>query len=180
MKYIIFYIIDIFRFLCVRPYRRVIREFRNCKAKLQSGSYAGSLQVGGPTNLTKNTHLGRNANFNGLVVNGGGEVRIGDNFHSGPDCLFICQNHNFNEGKAVPYDSTYIYKDIEIGDNVWLGSRVIVLGGVTIGEGAIIQAGSCVVSDIPACAIAGGHPAKVFAYRNIEHYEKLKSERKFL
>ena len=48
------------------------------------------------------------------------------------------------------------------------------LGGVHIGEGAIIQAGSVVVSDIPPYAIAGGHPAKVFKYRDIDHFEYLK------
>ena len=57
--------------------------------------------------------------------------------------------------------------------------RVIVLGGVTIGEGAIIQAGSVVVNDIPKYAIAGGHPAKVFAARDIAHYEELKALGKF-
>ena len=61
------------------------------------------------------------------------------------------------------------------------GSVIAVLfwGGVTIGEGAIIQAGSVVVSDIPKYAIAGGHPAKVFKYRDIDHYERLKAEAKF-
>ena len=48
-----------------------------------------------------------------------------------------------------------------IGDNVWLGSRVIVLKGVTIGEGAVIAAGSVVTRDIPARVVAGGVPAKV-------------------
>lgn len=53
------------------------------------------------------------------------------------------------------------------------------IGGVVIGEGAIIQAGSVVVSDVPDCAIAGGHPAKVFSYRNKEHYYQLKKEKRF-
>ena len=66
-----------------------------------------------------------------------------------------------------------------IEDNVWLGNRVTILPGVTIGEGAIIQAGSTVVRDIEKYAIAGGHPAKVFKYRDIDHYEKLKNEGKF-
>ena len=48
-----------------------------------------------------------------------------------------------------------------------------------IGEGAIIQAGSTVVKDIEKYGIAGGHPAKVFKYRDIDHYEKLKKEGKF-
>lgn len=53
------------------------------------------------------------------------------------------------------------------------------LGGVKIGEGAIIQAGSVVTRNIPSCAVAGGHPAVVFKYRDKEHYYKLKSEGKF-
>ena len=72
-----------------------------------------------------------------------------------------------------------ISKDVVIEENVWLGNRVIILPGVTVGEGAIIQAGSVVVKDIPKYAIAGGHPAKVFKYRDIDHYEKLKREGKF-
>lgn len=56
---------------------------------------------------------------------------------------------------------------------------MIVLGGVRIGEGAIIQAGSVVVKDIPRCAIAGGHPAAVFKYRDIEHYDTLKAAGEF-
>lgn len=125
-----------------------------------------------------NTYLGSNCHFNGMDIGGGGKVTIGDNFHSGPECMMITQNHHIH-GNALPYDNTYIYKDIEIGDNVWLGSRVIILGGVKIGEGAVIQAGSVVVSDIPKCAIAGGHPCKVFRYRDVEHYEKLKFQGKF-
>lgn len=160
-------------------YKKGMKKVRTERVRRQCGGCQGVLRVNGPSSVTKNTFLGSNVHFNGLVVSGGGKVTIGDNFHSGPDCLFICQNHNFDNGGAIPYDSTYIHKDIEIGSNVWLGSRVIVLGGVKIGEGAIIQAGSCVVSDIPPYAIAGGHPAKVFSQRNVEHYEKLKAEGKF-
>lgn len=140
----------------------------------------GPVHVNGDTRLTKSTYLGRNINFNGMDISGGGRVEIGDNFHSGPGCLMITQIHNFDHGAAIPYDNTYLYKDVKIKDNVWLGSRVIVLGGVEIGEGAIIQAGSVVVSDIPDFGIAGGHPAKVFKYRDIDHYKRLKSEGKFL
>lgn len=160
-------------------YFKMLRKIRIWRVKKQCAYYAGHLQVGGHTAVTKNTFLGNNVNFNGLVINGGGKVTIGDYFHSGPGCLFIAQNHNFNGGTHIPYDDSYILKDITIESCVWLGSRVIVLGGVKIGEGAIIQAGSCVVNDIPAYAIAGGHPAKVFSYRDIKHYERLKSEGKF-
>lgn len=149
------------------------------KVKNKCGSYAGIVKANQKTLVTKNTHLGNNVHFNGLSINGHGRVDIDENFHSGPDCLFITQNHNFNKGSAIPYDDSYIVKDIKIEANVWLGARVIVLGGVTIGEGAIIQAGSCVVNDIPAYSIAGGHPAKVFGKRDIEHYLNLKAQNKF-
>lgn len=55
-------------------------------------------------------------------------------------------------------------KPIIIGDNVWLGFEVVVLKGVTIGEGAIIGAKSVVTRDIPAWAVAAGNPAKVIRY----------------
>ena len=142
-------------------------------------SAAGPPTVNGPTSLSRQTVLGRNTHFNGLVIAGGGRVIIGDNFHSGVECRFITQNHNFDSGDAIPYDDTYVLRDITIGDNVWIGDRVIVLGGVEIGEGAIIQAGSVVVADVPRCAIAGGHPAKVFKYRDGDHYDRLKTAGKF-
>lgn len=148
--------------------------------RIRCKSYAGLVRANARTWVTRNTVLGHNVNFNGMEITGGGQVVIGDNFHSGPGCLFVTEFHNYDNGKAIPYDETTVIKDVVVGDNVWLGSRVIVLGGVSIGEGAIIQAGSVVVADVPACAIAGGHPAKVFKYRNIEHYERLKAAGKFM
>ena len=52
-------------------------------------------------------------------------------------------------------------KPITIGDNVWLGGHVIVLPGVTIGDGSVIGAGSVVTGDIPPRSLAVGTPAKV-------------------
>ncbi|HGM6702422.1 acyltransferase [Serratia bockelmannii] len=130
------------------------------------------------TIVNNKTKLGDNFNSNGLTVIGKGNVTIGDNFHCGFGCILITENHN-HHGNAIPYDSTYIIKDVIIGDNVWLGVNVIILPGVTIGEGAIIQAGSVVTKHVPAFAIAGGHPAKVFSQRDVEHYIKLRDEKKF-
>lgn len=93
--------------------------------------------------------------------------------------MIITQNHNFDKGIAIPYDDTFVYKTVIIEDNVWFGNRVIVTGNVTIGEGAIIAAGSVVVKDVPPCAIVGGNPAKLIKYRDVEHYYKLKNEGKF-
>ena len=162
----------------LKRYRLSLRNIRGYIILKNVESHHGEIFVGGKTKLSKYTKLGRNPNFNGLIINGLGSVTIGDNFHSGSECLMINSNHNY-EGKKIPYDETHIIKNIIIKDNVWLGSRVIILGGVTIGEGAIIQAGAVVSSNIPKYAIAGGNPCKVFKTRNVEHYKALKLQCKF-
>ena len=58
---------------------------------------------------------------------------------------------------------------------VRIGDGVIILGGVTIGKGVIIQTGAVVVKSIEKFAIAGGNPANVFKYRDIDSYERLKA-----
>lgn len=135
------------------------------------------LYTGGKSFVTPYTHIGNHVNFNGMSIHGKGKVTIGDYFHSGTGCQIITSFNNY-EGGAVPYDETFIDKDVTIGDCVWLGNNVIILGGVTIGEGAIIQAGSVVCKDIPPYAIAGGHPAVAFKYRDKEHYDELKKQGK--
>ena len=56
--------------------------------------------------------------------------------------------------------------NVVIGDHVWIGTRAMILPGVTIGEGAVIGAGSVVTKDIPPYSIAVGSPAKVVRERN--------------
>lgn len=148
-------------------------------ALIRLGSHGDGLFVHGLCHLSKLTFVGNNVNLNGMDVLGSGTVHIGNNFHSGAGCLLITSNHNYDNGTRVPYDETTVPKSISIADNVWMGSRVIILGGVKIGEGAIIQAGAVVSSDIPRCGIAGGNPAKVFKYRDIQHYEELCSKQMF-
>ena len=159
---------------------KFLKKYYKYKITTQSKSYQEPLKVNGFSFVNKHTILGKNCNFNGMRIKGNGKVIIGDNFHSGQECLMITSYHKYDNGNAIPYDTKEdIDKDILIEDNVWLGDRVIILGGVKIGEGAIIQAGSVVVKDIPKYAIAGGSPAKVFKYRDKESYEKLKKEGKF-
>ncbi|MGE6433036.1 acyltransferase [Shewanella baltica] len=154
--------------------RRFYCFFLVLLVKYRAKSYAGNIFVGGFTIVSKNTNLGCNVSFNGMKILGRGSVNIGDNFHSGVDCMIITEVHNY-KGKALPYDREIILKPVLISDNVWLGNRVMILGGVTIGEGAIIQAGSVVSSNIPPLAIAGGNPARAFKFRDEDHYYKLKA-----
>jgi len=160
--------------------KNIVSKIFTYIALLKIGGYKAKPKVNFYSRFNKNTFLGKNCHFNGLIIRGNGKVVIGDNFHSGKDILMINSYHKYNSANAIPYDTKEIInKDITIEDNVWIGDRVIVLGGVTIGEGAIIQAGAVVVNDIPKYAIAGGNPAKVFKYRDINSYKKLKSENRF-
>ncbi len=52
---------------------------------------------------------------------------------------------------------------VRIGDRVWVGTRAVVLKGVTIGEGAVVAAGTVVTADVPAGAVVAGVPARVIA-----------------
>ena len=124
--------------------------------------------------FTPNTEIGDNCHFNGMKISGNGKVIIKNNFHSGKNIRILTTFHNFDYGKTLPYDDTTYNRDVIIEENVWIGEAVIILGGVTIGEGAVIQAGSVVCIDVPPLAIAGGHPAVAFKYRNKNHYNTIK------
>ena len=166
-------------FKYIKQYKKLtLRSIYLRKAKKSLGKYGVDLKVNGKCHFNKNVFVGDHCNFNGMYINGNGKISIGDYFHSGIECMMISQNHNY-EGDAIPYDSTYIRKDINIGDFVWLGNRVIVMGGANIGEGAIIAAGAVVCNDVPPFAIAGGNPARIIKYRDKEHFLKLKAEGKF-
>lgn len=131
-----------------------------------------------PIVINKNTEIGDNVLINGLFIQGCGKVVIGNYVIMGIDTLMLSDNHNY-EGEMIPFDHTTVAKTIEIGDFAWLGSRVTILPGTKIGEGAIIQAGAVVHGEIPPYSIAGGNPAKVFKMRDIDHFMKLKAEGKF-
>ena len=163
-------LIDFFIKLKRKRYRRNVL--------LTASKCGDDLKVNNKSIVTPQTQLGNNVNFNGIHIQGSGKVTIGNNFHSGIETMIITSSHNY-EGETIPYDKTVISKDVLIEDNVWIGNRVIILPGTHIKEGSIIQAGSVVVGTIEKCSIAGGHPAKTFSKRDIEHYEKLKKEKKF-
>ncbi len=158
--------------------KKIRKWYIQFRAEHEVASFTAPMIAKGETKLSRNTHLGQNCHFNGMQIEGRGKVSIGNNFHSGKDCMIITEMHN-HRGEALPYDHTNIRHHVRIGDQVWLGNRVTIIGEVSIGNGAIIQAGAVVVKDIPDLAIAGGSPATVFKMRDRDHYERLLNEKKF-
>ena len=64
------------------------------------------------------------------------------------------------------FASVYTRKGpVHVGHNVWIGDKVNILSGVTVGHGAVLAAGATVAADVPPFAIAGGVPAKVLKAR---------------
>lgn len=74
------------------------------------------------------------------------------------------------DGKSpIPSKLSYTNLDVEIGNDVWLGLRCIVMAGVKIGDGAIIGAGAVVTKDVKPYAVVIGAPAKVIRFRHEPH-----------
>ncbi len=98
------------------------------------------------------------ANY-GLVALDVAPITIGDDVQIGPNVQLLTPNHPVDaERRRAKLESA---KPIVIGDNVWLGGGVIVLGGVTIGENTVVGAGAVVIRDLPANVVAVGNPARV-------------------
>ncbi|OHB55240.1 MAG: hypothetical protein A2Y07_11105 [Planctomycetes bacterium GWF2_50_10] len=95
-----------------------------------------------------------------------GMITLEDNVLMAPDVLFIGVLHRFDR-RDVPIKEQGWYdpEPIVIGEDVWLGARVIIMPGVKINRGTIIGAGAVVTKDMPEYSIAGGVPAKVLKER---------------
>ncbi len=86
-------------------------------------------------------------------------VGIGDKTQIGPAVQILAADHP--RDPAVRAAGLEFGCPIRIGRNVWIGGGAIILPGVSIGDGALIGAGSVVTRDIPAGAVAFGNPARV-------------------
>ena len=87
----------------------------------------------------------------------GKEIQIGDNTLISWDCCILDRDyHSFNSSMEAT-------KRVIIGKNVWVGCRSMILKGVTIGDGAVIAAGSVVTKDVPEKCLVAGNPAKVIS-----------------
>jgi acetyltransferase-like isoleucine patch superfamily enzyme len=129
--------------------------------------------------INRNIHFKNNVQTNGVSFLGKGKVVVGNYFHSGENVVIITSNHNFRNAKEIPYDRVSIIGDVIIEDFVWLGHGVIILPGVTLGEGCIVGAGAVVTKSVAPLTIVAGNPAKKIGERNAEKFYMLKQEGKF-
>lgn len=82
----------------------------------------------------------------------------------GPSVFIADSNHDLLKFSTMNSQSNRV-SPITIMDDVWIGSHSVITAGVTISTGAVISAGSVVISDIPPYAIVGGNPATILKFR---------------
>ena len=135
-------------------------EVRELLTQLTGREVHESVKVFPPlySDFGKNLVIGRGVFINACChFQDHGGVTIGDCSQIGHNVVFATLNHYLEPDKrkfthAAP---------IVLGRNVWVGSNVIILQGVTIGDNAVIAAGAVVTRDVPPNVIAGGVPARI-------------------
>ena len=150
-----FYSLGLYRirnFVC----RRFIKSMGK-EVNIGRGAYIGS---GDNLEIGDFSGIGENCKIN--------NISIGKFVMMGEEVYIYANNHNFKSIKEPMMNQGMSeIRNLIIEDDVWIGSRVIILPSVNIiRNGAIIGAGSIVTKDVPAYAIVAGNPAKVIRFRN--------------
>lgn len=101
-----------------------------------------------------------------------GQIIIGDFVSIASDVSIFAANHSTDPTLINGYmNSELDFRNVEIKSNCWIGEKTVILPGVTIGEYAIIGAGSVVTKDIPPYSLAVGNPARVIKKYNFDSKE---------
>ena len=130
----------------IYPYCRI-----ECFCKISGQKLNPKIKIG------DNVLMGRNTTI--LCAN---NVEIGDNTMFASYCFVSDENHGVDLSTNERYECQKLQiSSVRIGNNCWIGEKVIILPGTTIGDNTIIGAGSVVTKSLPKNVIAVGNPAKI-------------------
>jgi acetyltransferase-like isoleucine patch superfamily enzyme len=142
-------------------YRHALGIVIGPRASVLLGAYVWSF---GPHDIRRRgVAIGRNSRINRdctLDIRSG--LTIGDNVSISPEVMILGGSHDYN-------DPDFCYVDagpVTIEDHVWIGSRAMILPGVTVGRGAVVAAGSLVTKNVAPMTVVAGVPAKPVAVRD--------------
>ena len=140
------------RTMCVRGYANYVGKGVNIQ---RQAIITSSLSIGEKSGIGANSRIA-------------GPTTIGKYVNMGPECIIFTTNHCHDRTDITMQKQGYtIPKEVIIGDDVWIGQRVIIMPGVHIGSGSIIGAGAVVTHDVPPYTIVGGVPAKIIKKREM-------------
>ena len=119
-------------------------------------SYFGD---GSRLSIGDRSYLGLNARL-------GGKITLGNDVIMGPEVIMMAVSHEYRS-VVIPINQQggMDEREIIIGDDVWIGTRAVLLPGVKIGSHSIVAAGSIVTKSFPEYSIIGGNPAKLIKCR---------------
>ena len=149
------------------PISKVIRKIRGGIASNCFDKHGSNINIEKGANFGKGNgiEIGDNSGI-GVNCHVRGPLQIGKDVMMGPDCMVMTSTHNTERTDISMCLQGFLAKrKVTICDDVWIGARVIILPGITIGKGAIIGAGAVVTKDVPEYAVVAGVPAKVIKYR---------------
>lgn len=145
-------------------------EYDAVLKELFSDNMGEGSQVLAPLTLirSKDVRIGcRVVVMNNCLMMSSGGITIDDDAMIAANVQLISNNHD-------PYDRPLLLcRPIHIGRGAWIGAGSTILPGVTVGEYAIVGAGSVVTKDVPAYAVAVGSPAKVIKYLDKEKFASI-------
>lgn len=150
------------------PFSKFIKIFRSKIASrcLNACGKNANIEQFADFGMGKGISLGNNSGL-GVKCRVRGPLIIGNDVMMGPEVIILGGGHNHDRTDiAMRLQGSPTPKMTQIGNDVWIGTRAIIMPGVKIGNGVIIGAGAVVTKDIPDYAIVGGVPAKVICMRS--------------
>jgi acetyltransferase-like isoleucine patch superfamily enzyme len=118
---------------------------------------------GGKVNIGHNSFLGEY-----VIIYGHGGVEIGSNTLIAMHTCILSSNHTIPSRSELIRYTPDVLLPVKIGSDVWIGAGCKILGGITIGDGCVVGAGSVVTKDLPDYSISVGNPAKIIKMRKIK------------
>lgn len=137
--------------------------WRTFMKQLGEGSrISNEVKITRPANISigRDTHITNKVNLDGR-----GGLTIGNDVLVGFESIIITSTHNYANPNVLIRKQGFYTKPVVIGNDVWLGARVVVLPGVTIGDGAVVGSGAVVTKDVTSFSIVAGVPAKIIGKR---------------
>jgi maltose O-acetyltransferase len=111
-------------------------------------------------------HVGTRSAINAWSrIEAADHIYIGSNVDIGPQVIIYTSDHEFRRRDLLVQQQGFSFAPVTIGNDVYVGARVVIKKGVTVADGAVVGSGAIVTRDVPPYAIVGGVPARVIGQR---------------